>query len=46
MKFVRLHMRAASAKAHTLRFQSQPLLDCRIAAQLDFATRAKNSLPG
>jgi hypothetical protein len=46
VELVHLHIHAPSAKAHAFCFQPQPLLDCRVATQLNFPASAKNSLPG
>jgi hypothetical protein len=40
------HVHLPPAKADALGFQAQPLLDGRIAAQLDFSARSQDALPG
>jgi len=42
---MRLHIHAPPAKAHTLRFQPEPLLHRRISAQLDLPASAQYALP-
>jgi hypothetical protein len=46
LKFMRLHIHAATTKTDAFGFQSQALLNRRIAAQLDLATCPENPLPG
>jgi len=40
-----LHIHLRPAKAHAFCFQPQPLLNGRIATQLDFSARAQHALP-
>jgi len=42
---VRLHVYAPAAEAHALGFQSQALLNARVALKFDFTTRAQHALP-
>src|ERR1700720_1833481 len=46
LKLVHLHIHLPPTKAHAFGFQSQPLLDCGVAAQFDLSARSQHSLPG
>lgn len=46
LELVRFHVYPAAAEADAFGFQTQPLLNRVIAAQLDFAAGAEHALPG
>jgi hypothetical protein len=42
---VSLHIHATSAKRYSFSFQAQALFDCRVSAELNFASGAQYPLP-